>query len=388
MTQSDLDYADRLGLPVDPNGSGPGHDVESLAKLTKTAGDMTTAVLGKDVIFTKTIGGDHSLVFQASNLRSENTGVHARLTIRLDGAQLGFHQFNVERDDDRGRFSNKCHKLFGKGLKDVYPRELLQHDLDKFCGELWNIYIRANIATELKGNLDLPLILLLKPYVLEGGGAILFAPPGKGKSWTILLMAVSINSGISTIWTVSQAKVLFINLERSAASIQRRLGLVNTTLGLPSDQSLLTLNARGKSLADIKDVVAATVEQHGVKLIVLDSISRAGQGSLTEDRPVNAIIDTLNGLAPSWLGVAHTPRGDENHLYGSVHFEAGANVVVKLLSEKSGDTMGIALEVTKENDLGPTPKEILAYDSTRTGSATFARPGPANSLTLSRAIYP
>ena len=354
-------WAVEQGLPGASNGSAP-LDADSLVRLTEANNDQATTVHGHDVTLHKKIGDDQSLVFQASNIRSEKTGVHARIDIFLDRMRLGFHTFNVERDDDRGRFSNKCHKLFGKGLADSYPKELLQHDLDKFCGELWRVYIQASVATELEGNLDLPLIFLLKPYVIEGGGTIIFAPPGRGKSWTILLMAQSINCGISDIWPVAQVKVLFINLERSAASIQRRLGLVNTTLGLPGDAPLLTLNVRGKSLADIRDVVAATVEQYGVKLIVLDSISRAGQGSLTEDRPVNAIIDTLNNLATSWVAVAHTPRADEGHLYGSVHFEAGADVVVRLSSEKSSDAMGIALEITKENDIGPTAKNLLAYE--------------------------
>ena len=168
-----------------------------------------------------------------------------------------------------------------------------------------------------------------------------------------------LSANVDKVWPVSRAKVLFINLERSALSIQRRLGLVNTALGLDADRKLLTLNARGKSLVDIKDVVAATVAKYDVGLIILDSISRAGQGSLIEDRPVNAIVDTLNNLAPSWLALAHTPRSNESHVFGSVHFEAGADVVVKLLSERTEDTLGIGLEIVKENDIGRTPKQIL-----------------------------
>jgi hypothetical protein len=47
-------------------------------------------------------------------------------------------------------------------------------------------------------------------------------------------------------------------------------------------------------------------------------------------------------------------------MYGSVHFEAGADVIVQLLSEQLEDgTLGIGLQVTKNNDVVRTNLERL-----------------------------
>jgi hypothetical protein len=100
------------------------------------------------------------------------------------------------------------------------------------------------------------------------------------------------------------------------------------------------------------DACRRAIKQFGIKVVILDSISRAGFGDLTENKPVNAIIDALSGLAETWLALAHTPRMDESHVYGGVMFEAGADIVVKLSSCQSmNGTLGVGYEITKANDI-------------------------------------
>ena len=161
-------------------------------------------------------------------------GVHAKIEIRLDGILMGWTNFNLERDEDRQLFSklssNRCHGQVRTMLKDGYAKELLKLDLDTFCADLWTTHISSEMPVELVGNPDIALESLIYPYIIRGGGTIVFAPPGKGRSYTPLLMGVSVDAGISDIWNTTQAKVLFINLDGSAQSIQRRIGLVNTAL--------------------------------------------------------------------------------------------------------------------------------------------------------------
>jgi len=293
------------------------------------------------------------IVFSGESVRRDRTGVHARVGIALNSTELAWTNFNVERDEDRTRLANSAYKRLN-GVADYISATELKGYLDNFCSRLWGATLDATMPEDLEGaEHPQPVEFLLEPFIVAGGGTILFGPPGRGKSWTLLLMAISMDSGINVLWPVTQTPVLFINLERSKSSIQQRIGRVNQALGLPRTRPLLTINARGKSLSDVIDSARQAVKAHGIRCVFLDSISRAGFGDLNENRPVNAIIDALNGLSESWLGLAHTPRADDTHAYGSVHFDAGADVMVQLTSQQDeylGAPLGIGLQVTKQND--------------------------------------
>lgn len=279
---------------------------------------------------------------------------------------MAYSTFNIERDEERTRIVNAAFRhMGGNQATDVgpYTNGDLKHDADIFSLQVWPKLVDAQQAEELEGDpTSMPSQYLAHPFVVEGGGTILFAPPGRGKSYTGMLWLVAVDSGTKGFWPIKKTKGLFVNLERSKASIQRRLGTVNTALGLDPGRTLLTLNARGKSLADVRDLVTRAVHEHGVEFILVDSLSRAGVGDLTENKPVNQIVDILNSLVPSWIGIAHTPRNDDSHLYGSIFFEAAADIVVRLKSQLTPTGVGVKLEVVKIND-GPMPApQYLAYD--------------------------
>jgi len=161
-----------------------------------------------------------------------------------------------------------------------------------------------------------------------------------------------------------QANVLYVNLERDAASMARRLANVNEALGLPRNRPLAFQNARGKTLTDTMGAVEAYVKKRNIELVMLDSISRSGFGDLNENRPVNAIMDALNGVAKAWMAIAHTPRADETHVYGSQMFEAAADVMIQMTSQegRTRDLMGVALQVTKANDIPKPPMRFWGLE--------------------------
>lgn len=301
------------------------------------------------------------ITFRAEAIRQERTGIHARLGISLDGEVLSWGYCNIEKSDERIRLANAADRQ--KANTVVYPKDELCSDLNRFCIGLWDAYLAKFMAEPMYGDEEsLQLSFILEPYIPEGAGVILFSPPGRGKSYSALFMSVMIDAGVSTFWKVNQAKVLLINLERSPKSLRRRLAKVNEILGLERTRPLLTINARGRSLSDVMAACRKSIQEHDVKLIILDSISRAGFGDLTENRPVNAIIDALSSLCPTWLALAHTPRANEEHVYGSIHFEAGADVIIQLLSELKDSTLGIGFQVTKANDLPKVPLSIYALE--------------------------
>jgi hypothetical protein len=309
------------------------------------------------------------LVITADAIRRQSTGVHARLAIFLNNTYLTHSNLNVERDEDRIRLANSAYAQFGSLIQTAYPAAALKHDLGIFSFGLWSAYLDIYSAEACCAESDgQPPEFYLKPYVMRGGGTIGFAPPGRGKSYWAVIMAICIDAGISTLWPVKQAKVMVINLERSRESVRHRIRQVNRCLNEDPSRPLLVLNARGRRLADIVAIAQRDIERHGVEVVILDSISRAGYGDLTENGPVNAIIDALNGLSPTWVALAHTPRSDESHVYGSIHFEAGEDIGVQLLTQRGPDgTLGIGFHVVKANDMAIPPLDVLALEFDENG---------------------
>lgn len=197
--------------------------------------------------------------------------------------------------------------------------------------------------------------LLCGPYVMDGGGTFLFGPPGKGKSTMALLWAVSMDAGCDYLFPVVQQKVMYINLERDRNSMARRLARINAVLGLEEDRPLLMLNARGSILSDLLDTVRSAIAKHGVQGVFLDSVSRSGYGDMIDNAVANRVADALNSLGLWWVAIAHSPRGDDTHIYGSVMFDAAADIMVNISSEMSGGgEAGIGLQITKANDQAVT----------------------------------
>ena len=303
------------------------------------------------------------LSFKAETLRKERTGLHGKLSILHNYTTLAWSTFNLERAEDRTKLAKTAFLQLSPEVKREYTEVNAKREFDLFCSGLWNFYLSHYSPELIYGDeTPQPLNFLLYPYILEGGGTILFGKPGAGKSNTGLLWAQSINEGIDKFWKVKKAPVLYINLERSKFTIQRRLTAVNKLLELPAVTPLRILNARGKSLNDIAAACRKAIKQYGIIIIFLDSISRAGFGGLVEDRPVNAAIDALSALCETWVALAHSPRSDEAHLYGSVMFEAGADIVIKLASEASDNILGLGYEVTKTNDMARHKQVVWAME--------------------------
>jgi len=295
-----------------------------------------------------------SIVFRAHRLRFERGALQARLQIEANAHRLTWDNLSVGEARERTHLGNSAHerlKAISLVAAQAYKASELKTDLDDFCHGLEPFMHTLHQADLLGAGGPEPLGWFLRPWIIEGGGTILFAPPGRGKSYLALLWAVSVNNGVNGLFPAPARRVLFINLERSWKSLERRVQGVNHVLGLPRGTTLPVLTARGKGLADIAESVRREIVERGTELVFLDSISRSGYGDLTENAPVNRAMDALNALCPSWVALAHTPRSDESHPYGSIMFDAAADVVVQLLSQQTESGLGLGLQMTKANDM-------------------------------------
>ena len=321
-------------------------------------------------LFSKTpLETNDAFVIIADHVRHTPTGVHARVALFLNQCHLAHSTFNVDRDEDRTRLANSAHRQLGPLISEVYPVNALKHDLDTFCWGLWDAYVGGLVAQPSGSDLDDEgCTYALEPYVIDDAGTILFAAPGQGKSYSSLIMAICIDAGLTYLWRTCQRKVLYVNLERSQKSVERRIRQINRCLDIDPGRRLLCLHKRGARLADMLPAIQRSIEEHGVQVVVLDSISRAGYGDLTQNEPANAIIDALNAMCPTWLAIGHTPRADQTHVYGGVHFDAGEDLGIQLITQRGeDDTLGVGFQVVKSNDTGFPPLYVLALEFDRRG---------------------
>lgn len=312
------------------------------------------------------------LRFGAQDVRKERTGIHANIAISMNWVTLAWTSFNIERDEDRVRLANSAWKHIDDKAHELdrseFPQNLFKHALDLFCQGLWAEVVGRDIGGWVQGDPDsTPAQRLLSSYILQDAGTIIYAPPGRGKSYTALCMAASLQHGLTSVWSLTDARTpLYINLERSARSMEARLSLVNRSLGLPPDEGLFMLNKRGRSLSDIYESAKRTIQLYGCDVVFFDSISRGGAGSMNADDVANRIMDMLNALCSTWVALGHSPRGDETHVFGSQMFDGACDLAVQLQSQPSLDQAmtGIRLKVSKANDIkeGFTSIHVLEWD--------------------------
>ena len=286
-------------------------------------------------------------------LRRERTGMHGIAAILEGGKVLAHDNFNLGRSEDRRRLVKAAHHVLSRLVQESLPAEGLQYWLDDLClyaTTQWEV--EKYQVEKLSGEVG-KRVMLLSPHVEQGTGTIVFAPPGAGKSWLMLCMSISLNTGKATIWgTTPSRDTLYVDLERNKVFFRGRLAEIESALGLEPSIELPYLRARGIGLPALRKLLRKWSAEHPGGVILYDSISRVGMGSLIEDDVANGIIDLANGCSETWVALAHSPRGDANHQFGSVHFDAGADTIIRLTSQEKQGALGCCLRVTKSNHQG------------------------------------
>tara|TARA_R100000808_G_scaffold3498_2_gene12427 strand:+ start:522 stop:1802 length:1281 start_codon:yes stop_codon:yes gene_type:complete len=312
-------------------------------------------------------GADSYITFVAKSFRSDRTGIHAQLQVYKDRNQVAYDNINIEKADQRYKLARVAyaHPLL-RDISDFYSIDSMKVDLDYFCFNANDTSLSLIDATVLSGDSMLEVGSYIENLVVKGGGTIINGQPKKGKSFIAMAMAVSVDAGCSEIWNVEQANSLYINLERSERSMVKRLGGINTALGLDPARSLPFLNVRGQTLSSIKNNVKKIIQDRDIKFIVLDSISRAGEGSLVEDRTGLAVTDALNNLIEetdkSWLAIAHRGWSDE-HIFGSIHFLGACDVMVATNSAYNDNKdLGVKLISEGQNDVPPMKSPVIKLE--------------------------
>ena len=329
--------------------------------------ELKATVTGPNTVQMYRVGTEGcGLVMEASDLRKEKTGLHASLSLyrrEPNGTNVFLEgtQGNIERIEVRRTVLKAAKEASGENAAKAFgpsdEENFVKRDLSLFCMKVaWDTLMQVDPATMVLGDGTIPLTFQAGPFVLKDAGAIAFGDPDSCKTWLELIRAVCIDAGLNHYWNVEQANALYINLERNNDSIARRLGWVNLALGLPENRPLAVLNARGRGLLAIRPHIEAIVKERNIGYAALDSISRADTGDANQAEPVNAIMNLLTALVPTWVAIGHSGHSDKNRIMGNTAFLAAADVHMKVSSERQnvptgGTEVGVKINHTKANDI-------------------------------------
>ena len=316
------------------------------------------------------------------DIRRTSTGMHAFVALTSEGRVFGHDTFNIGRSEDRNRLARRASATFGTVLEGAYPKESVAHDLDLLC--LWVIreYEQSQFEIETFEPAETPPRAspwTLRPYVIRNAGTILFGEQGGGKSYLCQAMAVCLSLGLNHLWQIEYpAPVVYVNLERSRESLAAREYRLRQALGITGATGVSYLHARGTGLPAVVASVRTWGQANPDGLVILDSISRTGLGDLVSNETGNVFVNLMNSLGCAWLAIGHPPRGDKDHVYGSVMFDAGEDVGIQMLSERQDLTRGVALRVVKANDMAFPATSYYALEFAEDGSGlTEIRPAQA-----------
>lgn len=316
-------------------------------------------------IYTELEVGPNKLRLTARDIKKRGQNVSALVGVYWNDNQLEYSQINPDDMRARAALSASAWAVIPQECKGLEPfghrPENLKAELALFCEGLWDAHVGRIQVESIIPRSNLPPPQFIGPHVLDEGGTILFGEPGSGKSWYTYILAACINSGVRSVWyKVEHHRVLFLNLERGPLQFESKMSSIYRALGIQGSYPIDVINARGKTLQDVKDRVLRHIDEHGNDVLFLDSLSRAGAGSMNKDDVANEIMDTLSAMCPTWLAIAHEkhaetgpdgePKGNA-HTFGSQMFRGAADLEVHLQSERVQGGMLLTLTPKKSNVL-------------------------------------
>lgn len=278
----------------------------------------------------------------------------AKVVIAQNGRALDFDELDINDRATRNTLANSAADQCDPPLKGDGKKELRQLLLD-FMDSLWEQNQSLAVATVGHGDaVDSQPATLIPGLIVDGGGHLLFAPPGAGKSWMGYLLQQALTQGLHEPFRATRkASALLVNLERPERSVTRRMGRINLSLGLDRETPFYAIHNRGGTLQGTLDTMRRAVQQDGHEVVILDSLSRSG-ASLVDDNEANRAMDALNSLGVTWIAIAHSPYGDNSKTFGSRMFQAAADVEIRMDSQViKRHLKAVRLRPVKANDILP-----------------------------------
>jgi len=185
---------------------------------------------------------------------------------------------------------------------------------------------------------------LLHPYIEHGSPTVLFAKGGSGKSVVALAMAYTVAAGLRFFVGKTDGiarPVLYLDWETSAEVHNERARAIASKHN--NAQPRILYKRMSSSLQDSAGAIRKEIAQHGVKLVVVDSLGYAGGAAPEEAATAIALFGAIRTFGVATLCVHHRRKGggmsggDPDSLFGSAYYFNSARHVWQLQGEKDED---------------------------------------------------
>ena len=224
-----------------------------------------------------------------------------------------------------------------------------------------------------------PTVWVVKNLVPERHPSTIFGAGGEGKSFIAMDLGIAVADPGTADWLscdVQTAPVLYFDFELDWEVQARRAYDLAAGRGLdrPPD-NLLYMSALGARTDTAFRTAADTVRQHGVRLVILDSIGPAMMGDAEASKDVLGFfrdrIDPLREAGAAVLMVDHQSklikgeRYSDKSPFGSVYKGNLSRSVLQVQGDWDGSVLTATLRHTKSN-FGPKLDPItarLTFDS-------------------------
>jgi KaiC/GvpD/RAD55 family RecA-like ATPase len=206
---------------------------------------------------------------------------------------------------------------------------------------------------------------LLKGLLPRTGLCVVYGPPGSGKSFAVLSLALHVASGRDFAGCRASRKggVVYVSAE-AGEGFKRRAISARDEMGLNDDTpfALVTMAPNlGRSDGDAQALIEAIREQTELAgwhadIIVVDTLARAAQGiDENSSRDMGALVANCdkiaNQLSALVVAVHHSGKNTDNGMRGSSALLGAADTVIAISSDEAG-TRTARIEKQKDGEDG------------------------------------
>jgi len=195
-----------------------------------------------------------------------------------------------------------------------------------------------------------PLLYLNHPTVIFGDYGSLKSAFALVTAFTVQLPYKDNKLGLTT--NAESTKVLYLDYEDDPSSFRRRWSAL--AKGFNKAPMPILYRRMTATLADSTDQLRGIVDDHGVKLLIVDSLGPAARGNLNDTEPAIKYHAALRQLGITSLTLAHTSKDQlskKRTIFGSVFFMNLARSVWECKAEQEigEDEAIISLKHSKGN---------------------------------------